>query len=88
MKKTVIFILLFSFVFATAAAASTASQTGTVQTDTLPADTDMSDELTNAFLNINVWLFTAGLILFIICSAVMILYKIKKKKPRENGTEP
>ena len=76
MKKLAVILLLISLIFTTVFASGTATETE--ETDAPPTDTGETVDLTNTFLNINIWLFSAALILFIICTVGVIIYKTKK----------
>ncbi len=78
--KKILAILLISAVLFNAASAATETVSETEITDALPTDTGGADDLTNTFLNINVWLFSAALILLAVCTVGLIIYRIKKRR--------
>ena len=78
MKKLVVLLLIFSLLCTAVSATGAAASSDTELTDTLPPDTDLSDDVTKTFLNINIWMFSGALILFVICTVVVIIHKAKK----------
>lgn len=81
MKTAAAILLLFSVIFTAVSAAGTADTFATAEpTDALPEDTDLSEDLTKTFLNINIRLFTAALAVFIVCTVGLVIYRIKKRR--------
>jgi hypothetical protein len=82
MKKLVvlflIFILLCTAVQATGVVTGTDAETE--MTEAPPTDTGGTDDLTETFLNINIWMFVIALALFLICTVIAIIYKKKKSE--------
>ena len=78
MKKLAVLFLIFILLCTAVQATGAAASTDTELTDTLPPDTDLSDDVTKTFLNINIWMFSFALILFIICTVGVIICKTKK----------
>ena len=76
MKKFAVILILFSLLCTTALASGAATETEV--TDAPPTDTGEAVDLTNTFLNINIWLFSAALILFAVCTVGLIVYKTGK----------
>lgn len=79
MKTAAAILLLFSVIFTAVSAITAADASATTEpNDAPPADTGGTDDLTETFLNINIWLFTAALAIFIICTVGIVIYRIKK----------
>lgn len=81
MKNLIVLLLIFSLLYTAVSAtgAVTGAEKETEITETLPADTDLSDDLTKTFLNINIWLFSGAFVLFILCTVGVVIYRIKKR---------
>ena len=82
MKKLIVLFLIFSLLYTAVSAtgAVNGTETETEITETAPTDTGGTDDLTETFLNINVWMFVIALALFLICTVIAIIYKKKKSE--------
>ena len=90
MKNLIVLLLIFSLLYTAVSAtgAVTGAEKETEITETLPADTDLSDDLTKTFLNINIWLFSGAFVLFILCTVGIVIYRIKKRNAEYSRAPP
>ena len=91
MKKYICILLVFAVLFcmsvnAVSGTTETETVTGTEAetteeiTEEAPTEEDDSDNTARDFMNINIYMFAGGVVLFIICTVVYFIMRAKKKK--------
>lgn len=83
MKKTVCAVIALLLILSPAAAAESVTETDAITTEEITEaapeeETDPSLDVARTFLNINFALFGCAVALFVVCTVVFIVYKVRK----------